>query len=245
MLVQDRRADDDQHHATQNFSTFAHHATDDAAQHHTDRHHGQGRQADQSGRQPDVDVHKRQTYTHGQCINAGGKSRDGEQPETMLLGLLDLFFGLFVFHPVMDHVQSEQQQQGESDPVVPTGHELRGSLADKPADNRRDGFDQAEDQADTQGFEKFGFVQGRAFTDSGREGIGGHGESKENKRGWVHAVIPVGLESTTYPRARLQRRYVDGLTNQKVPAPRHVAENVDTGACDESQTGYSPKRRAG
>ena len=79
--------------------------------------HGHGRQADGRCRHPDIDVDKRQADTHCECVDAGGKRGDRENQERMLTGFF--LFLVFVFEAVVDHVQAEDDQQGEGDPVVP------------------------------------------------------------------------------------------------------------------------------
>lgn len=76
----------------------------------------------------------------------------------------------------VDHVQPQNQEQTEGNPVVPGFDELTGCLTDKPADDGRDGFDHAEYEAGTECLCESWFLQARAFANGCREGIRGHGE---------------------------------------------------------------------
>ena len=60
MLVQNGRADDHQHHATDDFRTLADDRAEHSAEHHAKGHHGHGRQTDRCRRDPDIHVDKRQ-----------------------------------------------------------------------------------------------------------------------------------------------------------------------------------------
>ncbi|MNJ02194.1 hypothetical protein D3C73_1620730 [compost metagenome] len=63
--------------------------------------------------------------------------------------------------------------------MVECFHVLQGRTPQQPADDRGDGFDDAEDEAGAQGIGEAGLAHGSAFADRRGERIGGHGKADQ------------------------------------------------------------------
>ena len=95
-------------------------------------------------------------------------------------------------NPFDNHSAAEKYQQYKGYPVVPLEHELAGEHPHSPPEQRSERFDSAKDETGAQGFGKFRFMESRAFTNRGREGVHGHAEGKKNCSGYIHESVLTG-----------------------------------------------------
>ncbi|MNP84936.1 hypothetical protein D3C76_1844620 [compost metagenome] len=70
--------------------------------------------------------------------------------------------------------------------MIPFHDVLTGEQADAPTDDRRNGFDHAEDESGAQGFTKTGLMQAGTFADRRGERIHRHAKSENECSGKIH-----------------------------------------------------------
>ncbi|MCY1464376.1 hypothetical protein D9M71_823930 [compost metagenome] len=83
MFIENRAADDDQDHATNDLRALADQRAEHAAEHDAQRHHGQRAQADHQRHHADMHIQESQAHANGHRINAGGKTGGSQRPETV------------------------------------------------------------------------------------------------------------------------------------------------------------------
>ncbi|KAG1249657.1 hypothetical protein G6F65_019045 [Rhizopus arrhizus] len=131
-------------------------------------------------------VHEGQADAHCHRVDAGGKAGQRKLPEAVVLRRIFFFPGTVRAQAVVDHVDAQRAEQAEGDPVVEGFDVLQGGTAEQPADDGRDRFDDAEDDAGAQRIAEHRLAHGGTLADRRSEGIGGHGEADQEDRNRRH-----------------------------------------------------------
>lgn len=114
---------------------------------------------------------------HGQGVDAGGEGKKKQDIESERIGF---GFRLFQAGGFINHLASDNGQQGEGDPVVESGHEGLHGFSGEPSDDRHDSLEESEGGGHTQGVTDMEVLHGNTACHGDGEGI--HGEADGQKK---------------------------------------------------------------
>ena len=144
---------------------------EDIARAHAHKRERKGRDADDGDRRDDVDLQKREAQPHGKRIDARG---DGEHEQLLHVELVRTSPGLILFilmEGVPQHLAADKCEQRKGDPGG-NGRHVGGKLtAERPAQQRHEGLETAEEQRDDKRMAPVDALHAEPLADGDREGV--------------------------------------------------------------------------
>ena len=140
MFDQDLRPDQDEDDAPEDPCVFFQHFAQTAAQIDRQETEDEGRNADGEDAGEDVDLQKGKGDADGKGIDAGGDSQQQDMPQ----GQIVVLFLCIFFACITDHVDADDPQQQEGDPVIDRGDERLKQRTADPAGQWHQRLEQTE-----------------------------------------------------------------------------------------------------